>query len=46
LSERAKGVRRDGTPLKPPMGFGLYATMTDADLSALVTYVRTLPPKE
>ena len=41
-----KGVRRDGTPLKPPMGFGLYATMTDADLSALVTYVRTLPPKE
>jgi mono/diheme cytochrome c family protein len=41
-----KGVRSDGTPLKPPMGFGLYATMTDADLSALVAYTRTLPPKE
>ena len=41
-----KGARRDGTPLKPPMGYELYATMTDADLSALVVYMRTLPPKE
>ena len=27
-----QGVRKDGSKLKPPMGFALYATMTDADL--------------
>jgi mono/diheme cytochrome c family protein len=41
-----KGVRPDGTPLKPPMGYGLYATMTDADLNAIVAYLRTVPPRE
>ena len=41
-----QGKRRDGTPLKPPMGYGLYATMTDADLSAMVAYLRTVPPRE
>ena len=41
-----KGVRRDGTKLKGPMGFNLYATMTDADLSAVVAYIRTVPPRE
>lgn len=41
-----KGVRRDGSQLKPPMGFGLYATMTDADLSAVVAYLRTVPARE
>src|SRR5256885_7261945 len=41
-----KGVRKDGTPLKPPMGFGFYANMTDADLDAVVAYLRTVPPKE
>lgn len=41
-----QGVRRDGTKLKPPMAYPLYATMTDADLSAVVAYVRTLPPRE
>jgi mono/diheme cytochrome c family protein len=41
-----KGMRKDGTPLKPPMGYPLYATMTDGDLSALVAYMRTLPPKD
>ena len=41
-----QGKRRDGTPLKPPMGYGMYATMTDADLSAIVAYLRTVPPKE
>ena len=40
-----QGKRRDGTPLKPPMGYALYATMTDADLSAIVAYLRTVPPK-
>jgi mono/diheme cytochrome c family protein len=42
----AQGVRKDGTPLKPPMGYSWYARMTDADLSAIVAYLRTVPPKE
>lgn len=41
-----QGKRRDGTPLKPPMGYGMYATMNDADLSAIVAYLRTVPPRE
>jgi mono/diheme cytochrome c family protein len=41
-----KGMRKDGTPLKPPMGFGFYANMTDADLDAVVAYLRTVPAKE
>jgi mono/diheme cytochrome c family protein len=41
-----KGVRKDGSPLKPPMGFGFYANMTDADLDAVVAYLRTVPAKE
>ena len=28
------------------MGYAYYAEMTDADLDAVVAYVRTLPPKE
>ena len=40
------GKRKDGSPLKPPMGYEYYAKMTDADLDAIVTYLRTLPPKE
>jgi mono/diheme cytochrome c family protein len=41
-----KGIRKDGTPLKPPMGFEFYTNMTDADLDALVAYLRTVPAKE
>jgi mono/diheme cytochrome c family protein len=41
-----KGVRKDGTQLRPPMAFDLYASMTDDDLSAIVAYLRTVPPKE
>jgi mono/diheme cytochrome c family protein len=41
-----KGVRKDGSPLKPPMGFAFYANLTDADLDALVAYLRTVPAKE
>jgi mono/diheme cytochrome c family protein len=40
------GVRKDGTKLKPPMGFPYYAKMTDGDVDAVVAYLRTLPPKE
>jgi len=40
-----QGVRKDGTKLRPPMGFAWYATMTDADLNAIVAYLRTVPPR-
>ena len=41
-----EGVRKDGSPLKPPMGFGFYTNMTEADLDAVVAYLRTVPAKE
>jgi len=41
-----KGMRKDGSPMKPPMGYGFYANMTDADLDAVVAYLRTVPAKE
>jgi mono/diheme cytochrome c family protein len=41
-----QGKRKDGTPLKGPMGYQYYAKMTDADLDALIAYLRTVLPKE
>ena len=41
-----QGKRKDGTPLKGPMGYQYYAKMTDADLDAVIAYLRTLPAKE
>ena len=38
-----QGMHKDGTKLKPPMGFGYYAKMTDGDIDAVVAFVRTLP---
>jgi mono/diheme cytochrome c family protein len=40
------GVDKDGNKLKPPMGYSYYAHMTDADLDAVIAWVRTVPPKE
>ena len=40
------GTSRDGSKLKPPMGFGFYAKMDPADLDAIVAYLRTVPPVE
>jgi mono/diheme cytochrome c family protein len=40
-----QGISRDGSRLKPPMAFALYATMTPGDLDAVVAYLRTVPPK-
>ena len=40
------GVGKDGSKLKPPMGFHYYATMTAGDLDAVVAYLRTVPAKE
>jgi mono/diheme cytochrome c family protein len=41
-----QGKSKDGTPLKPPMGYPHYAKMTDGDLNAVVAYLRTVPAKE
>ena len=39
-----QGVSRDGSKLKPPMGYEFYAKMTSEDLDAMVAYLRTVPP--
>ena len=41
-----EGISRDGSRLKPPMGFEFYKNMTNDDLDAIVAYLRTVPPKE
>jgi mono/diheme cytochrome c family protein len=41
-----KGVSRDGRKLQPPMGFEYYNRMTEADLTAIVAYLRTVPPQD
>ena len=40
------GVRRDGSQLKPPMGFHYYKNINDRDLDAIVAYLRSLPAKQ
>ena len=37
------GTRADGSALMPPMGFSYYAKLKDADLDAIVAYLRSLP---
>jgi mono/diheme cytochrome c family protein len=41
-----QGIDKDGNRLKPPMGYGYYAHMTDDDLNDIVAYLRTVPAKE
>jgi mono/diheme cytochrome c family protein len=36
------GVRNDGTPLKPPMAYGWYKNIGDADMKALIAYLRSM----
>ena len=38
-----QGVSRDGSKLKPPMGFEFYAKMKAEDLDDIVAYIRTVP---
>jgi mono/diheme cytochrome c family protein len=40
-----EGVRKDGSPLKPPMAYGWYKNINDADMKALVAYLKTLKPQ-
>jgi len=39
------GTRPDGSPMFPPMAYNYYAQMKAEDVQAIVTYLRTLPPK-
>lgn len=39
-----EGVRKDGSPLKPPMAFGWYKNINEADMKALIAYLRSLKP--
>ena len=41
-----QGIARDGRKLQAPMGYTYYARMTEADLDAMVAYLRTVPPQE
>jgi hypothetical protein len=38
-----QGISRDGRKLQPPMDFASYRGMTDADLNAIVAYLRNEP---
>jgi mono/diheme cytochrome c family protein len=40
-----EGVRKDGTPLKPPMAYAWYKNINDADMKALIAYLRSLKPR-
>lgn len=39
------GMRPNGQRLLPPMGVAYYATLSDADMRALIGYLRALPPR-
>lgn len=39
-----RGLRPDGSRMVPPMGYHYYASIADADLDAIVLYLRSLPP--
>lgn len=40
-----EGVNREGKPYKPPMAFGFYKNINDADMAALTAYLRSLRPQ-
>ncbi len=39
------GTRPDGSRMLPPMAYPYYANISEADLQAIVSYLRVLPPK-
>jgi hypothetical protein len=44
--ERAlrSGVKRDGSPMAPPMPWPSFAQYTPEDMAAVIVYLRSLPP--
>lgn len=39
-----EGIRRDGSRMKPPMGYAWYRRIDDADMAAVISYLRSLDP--
>ena len=39
------GIDRSGQPYRPPMAFPFYKNINDADMSALIAYLRSLKPQ-
>ena len=39
-----EGVDRNGNPYRPPMAFEFYRNISDADMAALIAYLRSLKP--
>lgn len=44
--ERAlrSGVKKDGSPIKPPMPWPNYTRLSAEDMSAIIAYLRSIPP--
>jgi mono/diheme cytochrome c family protein len=40
-----EGVSKDGSRLKPPMAFGWYKNINDADMKAVIAYLRSIKPQ-
>jgi mono/diheme cytochrome c family protein len=40
------GIGKDGNELKPPMGYGYYGKISADDMTALIAWLRSLPPKK
>ena len=40
-----EGVDRNGRHYNPPMGYAYYKTISDADMAALIAYLRSLKPQ-
>lgn len=41
-----EGIRPDGSVIGPPMPFAMYRGLSDADLAAMVAFLRTVPAVE
>lgn len=41
-----RGISKDGSHLAPPMAFSSYARASEADLDAIVAYLRTVPARD
>ncbi len=41
-----QGIDKDGNKLSGPMGYSYYTHMTDADLDAVIAWLRTVPAKD
>jgi mono/diheme cytochrome c family protein len=40
------GMNREGQPYKPPMAYGFYKNISEADMGALIAYLRSLKPAQ